>query len=82
MSTPNKQTDVVVIGLGAAGGTAVMPLCEAGLDVVGIEAGGSYAPRDFPADEIRTSTPGPSGSSTSTTVTPGGVERTARTRQC
>ena len=30
-----------------------MPLCEAGLDVVGIEAGGSYAPRDFPADEIR-----------------------------
>ena len=49
----HKQADVVVIGLGAAGGTTVMPLCEAGLDVVGIEAGGSYALRDFPADEIR-----------------------------
>ena len=49
----HNQADVVVIGLGAAGGTAVLPLCEAGLDVVGIEAGGSYAPRDFPADEIR-----------------------------
>src|SRR6476661_8753267 len=30
------------------------------------------------ADEIATSSPGPSGSSTSTTVTPGGVDRTAR----
>ena len=30
------------------------------------------------ADEIAISSPGPSGSSTSTTVTPGGVDRTAR----
>ena len=34
-----KPVDVVVVGLGAAGGTAVWPLAEAGLDVVGIEAG-------------------------------------------
>ena len=42
-----------MIGLGAAGGIAVLPLARAGLDVVGIEAGGSFSVRDFPADEIR-----------------------------
>jgi gluconate 2-dehydrogenase alpha chain len=52
MSTKPK-TDVVVIGLGAAGGTAVLPLAQAGLDVVGLEAGGRYSTRDYPADEIR-----------------------------
>ena len=51
-----KATDVVVIGLGAGGGTAVLPLAEAGLDIVGLEAGGRYMPRDFPADEIRNDT--------------------------
>jgi gluconate 2-dehydrogenase alpha chain len=51
---PTKpKTDVVVIGLGAAGGTAVLPLAQAGLDVVGLEAGGRYSTRDYPADEIR-----------------------------
>ena len=31
-----KPTDVVVIGLGAAGGVAVLPLAQAGLDVIGL----------------------------------------------
>ena len=38
-TTRIKETDVVVIGLGAAGGIAVLPLARAGLDVVGLEAG-------------------------------------------
>ena len=31
MATPLKKTNVVVVGLGAAGGTAVLPLTNAGL---------------------------------------------------
>lgn len=45
--------DVVVIGLGAAGGVAVLPLVEAGLEVVGLEAGGWLTGRDFAPDEVR-----------------------------
>ena len=45
--------DVVVIGLGAAGGTVVWPLANAGLKVVGIEAGPRVTTSDFPFDEIR-----------------------------
>ena len=48
-----KDTDVVVIGLGAAGGVAVWPLTEGGLQVVGIEAGNALTRRDFAPDEIR-----------------------------
>jgi choline dehydrogenase-like flavoprotein len=36
--TTLQRTDVVVVGLGAVGGTAVVPLTEAGLQVVGLEA--------------------------------------------
>lgn len=46
-------TDVVVVGLGAAGGVAVLPLTRAGLDVVGLEAGGWLSTRDFAPDELR-----------------------------
>ena len=46
-------TDVVVVGLGAAGGVAVLPLAEAGLKVIGLEAGGWLSTRDFAPDEIR-----------------------------
>jgi len=46
-------TDVVVIGLGAAGGVAVLPLAEAGLKVIGLEAGGWLSPNDFAPDELR-----------------------------
>lgn len=46
-------TDVVVIGLGAAGGVGVLPLTQAGLKVIGLEAGGWLGPSDFAPDEIR-----------------------------
>ena len=45
--------DVVVIGTGAGGGTAVWPLANAGLKVVAIEAGPRVTTRDFPFHEVR-----------------------------
>src|ERR1700704_4340047 len=62
MATRLKDTDVVIIGLGAAGGVAALPLAQAGLDVVGLEAGQQvtrkeFAPKgprkDFAPDELR-----------------------------
>jgi gluconate 2-dehydrogenase alpha chain len=53
MATRRPDTDVVVIGLGAAGGVAVLPLAEAGLKVVGLEAGTWLTRKDFAPDEIR-----------------------------
>jgi gluconate 2-dehydrogenase alpha chain len=53
MTTRLKETDVVVVGLGAAGGVAVLPLARAGLDVIGLEAGTWLSRRDFAPDEIR-----------------------------
>ncbi len=48
-----KPVDVAVIGLGAAGGVAVLPLARAGLKVAGIEAGTWMDPaKDFKPDEI------------------------------
>ncbi len=48
-----KPVDVAVVGLGAAGGVAVLPLARAGIRVAGIEAGTWLDPhRDFRADEI------------------------------
>jgi gluconate 2-dehydrogenase alpha chain len=48
-----KPVDVVVVGLGAAGGVAVLPLARAGLKIAGIEAGGWLDPhKDFRPDEI------------------------------
>jgi len=47
------KTDVVVIGLGAVGGVAVLPLVTAGLQVKAIEAGSWLQTRDFAPDEIR-----------------------------
>jgi len=48
-----RETDVVVVGMGAAGGVAVLPLVEAGLEVVGLEAGTWISRHDFVPDEIR-----------------------------
>jgi gluconate 2-dehydrogenase alpha chain len=48
-----KPTDVVVVGLGAAGGVAVLPLTQAGIEVIGLEAGTWLRPDDFAPDEIR-----------------------------
>jgi len=53
MATRLKDTDVVIIGLGAAGGVASLPLSLAGLEVIGLEAGGAMTRRDFAPDEIR-----------------------------
>ena len=53
MATSLPGTDVVVIGLGAAGGVAVLPLAEAGLDIVGLEAGSRLTAKDFAPDELR-----------------------------
>ncbi len=47
-----KPVDVAVIGLGAAGGVAVLPLAQAGLRVAGIEAGTWMGPRDYHPDEV------------------------------
>src|SRR3984885_6295610 len=48
-----KPVDVAVVGLGAAGGVAVLPLARAGLKVAGIEAGLWMDPaKDFKPDEI------------------------------
>src|SRR3954470_24941324 len=53
MATRLKDTDVVIIGLGAAGGVAALPLAQAGLEVVGLEAGSWLTKRDFAPDELR-----------------------------
>ena len=53
MATELKKTDVVIIGLGAVGGVAALPLVQAGLDVVGLEAGSWLRAEDFAPDELR-----------------------------
>jgi len=59
VAIPLKPVDVAVVGLGAAGGVAVLPLCRAGLKVAGIEAGTWMDPhKDFKADEIHNNTRG------------------------
>jgi gluconate 2-dehydrogenase alpha chain len=53
MSTRMKKTDVVIIGLGAAGGYASLALTKAGIDVVALEAGPNWDAEDYPMDELR-----------------------------
>jgi gluconate 2-dehydrogenase alpha chain len=53
MTTRLKDTDVVIIGLGAAGGVAALPIAQAGINVVGLEAGTWLTRRDFAPDELR-----------------------------
>src|ERR1700732_2628260 len=53
MAIDLKKTDVVIVGLGAVGGVAALPLALAGLEVVGLEAGTWLTPRDFAPDELR-----------------------------
>lgn len=49
----DDHVDVVVVGLGAAGGTIAAALAERGLDVVGLEAGPELVePHDFTDDEL------------------------------
>jgi gluconate 2-dehydrogenase alpha chain len=47
-----KPVDVAVVGLGAVGGVAVLPLARAGLKIAALEAGSWIPPHDFRADEI------------------------------
>ncbi len=53
MATRLKETDVVIVGMGAAGGVAALPLAQAGLEVIGLEAGAWLTRRDFAPDELR-----------------------------
>jgi gluconate 2-dehydrogenase alpha chain len=53
MATRLKDTEVVVIGLGAAGGVAALPIAQAGIDIVALEAGTWLTKRDFSPDELR-----------------------------
>ena len=53
MATNLSKTDVVVVGLGAVGGVAVLPLARAGLEVIGLEAGDWLTGRNFAPDELR-----------------------------
>jgi gluconate 2-dehydrogenase alpha chain len=53
VATDLTKTDVVIVGLGAVGGVAALPLARAGLRVVGLEAGGWLNPDDFAPDELR-----------------------------
>ena len=48
-----RRTDVVIVGLGAAGGVAALPLAQAGLEVIGLEAGTWLSADDFAPDELR-----------------------------
>jgi gluconate 2-dehydrogenase alpha chain len=47
-----KKTDVVIVGLGAAGGIAAYVLTRAGLNVIGLEAGGRLTGGDEKLNEL------------------------------
>src|SRR5512144_735035 len=53
MAVRLPRTDIVVVGLGGAGGVAVEPLTAAGRNVIGLEAGTRLTPKDFAPDELR-----------------------------
>lgn len=55
MATTLKKTNVVIVGLGAAGGVACFPLAQAGIDVIGVDAGPRLNTRDMAPDELRLS---------------------------
>ena len=53
MAQTLPPADVAIVGVGAVGGVAALPLARAGLVVVGLEAGPWLGPRDFAPDELR-----------------------------
>src|SRR5436309_16137089 len=48
-----KKTNAVIIGAGAACAVAALPLAQAGIEVIALEAGGWVGPRDMGRDELR-----------------------------
>ena len=49
-----EKTDVVIIGVGAAGGILAAEICKAGMKVIGLERGPRLTTADFnPHDELR-----------------------------
>src|SRR5438105_14816875 len=49
-----EKTDVVIVGVGAAGGILAAELGKAGMRVIGLERGPRLATKDFsPQDELR-----------------------------
>src|SRR5262245_1758193 len=53
MATTLKKTNVVIIGLGAAGGIACLPIAQSGLEVIGLEAGSWLDTKDMAPDELK-----------------------------
>ena len=53
MATRRKKVDVVIVGLGAAGGTAASRSHAPALTCCSLEAGGRLTLRDFVPDEVR-----------------------------
>src|SRR5215831_15164347 len=53
MAAKLRGTDVVIVGMGAAGGVAALPLVQAGIQVIGLEAGTWLTRKDFAPDELR-----------------------------
>ena len=53
MTVRLEKTEIVIVGLGGAGGVAVVPLTESGRKVVALEAGTWLGPQDFAPDELR-----------------------------
>jgi gluconate 2-dehydrogenase alpha chain len=52
LSIPTEETEVIIVGLGAAGGIAVYPLTQAGIRIVALEAGPWRRNEEFPPDEL------------------------------
>jgi gluconate 2-dehydrogenase alpha chain len=52
MATTLKNTGVVIVGMGGAGGLAALPLAQAGIDVIGLEAGSWLKTSDMIPDEL------------------------------
>src|SRR5258708_35756881 len=53
MAIELKKTDVLIVGMGATGGVAALPLAQAGLEGIGLEAGTWLSPSDFAPDGLR-----------------------------
>lgn len=50
----NEPVDVLIVGMGASGGTVAKVLSEAGLEVLGVERGPWLRPKqDFSGDELK-----------------------------